>query len=95
MAREIDPVLLLAYTLHTSPGVYAVLLGSGVSSAAGVPTGWAITLDLVRKLAHLEGDNAGVEPEAWYRGRFGAAPGYSDLLHRLGSHPGGASGHHL
>lgn len=87
MARGMDPVLLLAYALHTSPGVYALLLGSGVSSAAGIPTGWAITLDLVRTLAHLEGDEPGADPAAWYRGRFGTALDYSDLLHRLAATP--------
>jgi SIR2-like protein len=85
MAREIDPVLFLAHALHTSPGVYAVLLGSGMSSAAGIPTGWAITLHLASRLARLEGKDPGADPEAWYRGRFGTAPDYSDLLHRLGA----------
>ena len=43
---QVDPVALAAYALHTSPGTYAVLLGSGLSAAAGIPTGWDITLDL-------------------------------------------------
>lgn len=37
--------------MTTSPGTYALLLGSGVSRAAGIPTGWEVTLDLVRKAA--------------------------------------------
>ena len=45
------PELSLAFPLYSGPGTYALLLGSGVSRAAGVPTGWAVTLDLVRKLA--------------------------------------------
>lgn len=48
---HIEPELKLAIALHSSPGVYALLLGSGLSSAAGVPTGWQVTLDLIRKLA--------------------------------------------
>jgi hypothetical protein len=40
----------LALSLHHDPGVHAVLVGSGLSKAAGIPTGWEITLDLVRRL---------------------------------------------
>lgn len=36
---RIEPELKLAIALHSSPGVYALLLGSGMSSAAGIPTG--------------------------------------------------------
>jgi hypothetical protein len=84
MRAEIDPALLMAHAVHTTPGVYAVLLGSGASSSAGIPTGWAITLDLVRRLAHLEGEDADADPEAWYQKRFGQSPDYSYLLNRLG-----------
>ena len=47
----ISPTESLAFTIQASPGVYAVLAGSGVSRAAKIPTGWEITLDLVRRLA--------------------------------------------
>ncbi len=42
--RMIDPVHSLAFSIQANPGVYAVLVGSGVSRAAKVPTGWEITL---------------------------------------------------
>ena len=82
-AAPIDPEVLLAHAVHASPGVYAVLVGSGVSSSAGVPTGWAITLDLIRQLALLEGEESVGDPDVWYRDRFGDAPEYSKLLNRL------------
>lgn len=44
----IDPVHSLAFSIQANRGVYAILLGSGVSRAARIPTGWEITLDLVR-----------------------------------------------
>ena len=64
-----DPILSLAFGVQAKPGVYALLLGSGISRAAGVPTGWEITRDLVRRLAGLEGaaDKAGEDPEEWFR----------------------------
>ena len=49
--RSIDPVHSLAFSIQANPGVYAVLVGSGVSRTAKIPTGWEIILDLIRKLA--------------------------------------------
>jgi hypothetical protein len=51
----IDPLISLAFAMQSNKGVYALLLGSGVSRAAQIPTGWEVVLDLVEKLAHLQG----------------------------------------
>lgn len=83
----IDPLHSLAFTIQTNPGVYAVLLGSGVSRSAQTPTGWEITLDLVRKLAEVAGENCGSDPAVWYRERYGKEPDYSDLLDALAKTP--------
>jgi len=80
----IEPILSLAMSMHSSPGVYAVLLGSGVSRSAGIPTGWEVTLDLIRKLAAMKGEDPGAEPAVWYKERFDAEPDYSSLLNHLG-----------
>ena len=79
----IDPVHALAFSVQSNHGVYALLLGSGVSRASGIPTGWEITLDLVRKLAALHGDNPDPTPESWYHEKYGKEPDYSDLLDQL------------
>lgn len=79
----IDPIVSLAFAMNSSPGVYAVLLGSGVSSAAGVPTGWELTLDLIRQVAALEGEDCEPDPEAWFVGKYSEEPDYSSLLKRL------------
>ena len=83
----IDPVHSLAFSIQANRGVYAVLVGSGISRAAKIPTGWEITLDLVRKLAALQGDTAEPDPEAWYREKFETEPDYSDLLENLAKMP--------
>lgn len=83
----IDPLHSLAFTIQANPGVYAVLLGSGVSRSAKIPTGWEITLDLVRKLAEVAGENCGTDPARWYRERCGKEPDYSDLLDALAKTP--------
>lgn len=83
----IDPIHSLAFSIQANRGVYAVLLGSGISRAAGIPTGWEVTIDLVRKLAALHGDACEPEPERWYLDKFGRAADYSDLLDALGKTP--------
>ncbi len=77
----IDPIDSLAFSIQANPGVYALLLGSGVSRAAQIPTGWEITLDLIRKLAAASGESAEHDPELWYHKKYGAeAPDYSKLI---------------
>ena len=83
----IDPIHSLAFSMQANRGIYAVLLGSGVSRAANIPTGWEITLDLVRKLARLHDEECTSGPEQWYVEKFGKAPDYSDLLYALAKTP--------
>ena len=83
----IDPIHSLAFAVQAKPGAYAVLVGSGLSRAAGIPTGWEVTLDLIRKLARLHGGDADSDAEAWYRGTFGRDPDYSELLNELAKTP--------
>lgn len=79
----IDPILSLAFSIHSNKGVYALLLGSGISRAAGIPTGWEVTLDLIRKLAHMKNENCEPEPEKWYQETFSEDPDYSKLLKQI------------
>ena len=79
----IDPIDSLAFSIQANPGVYALLLGSGVSRAARIPTGWEITGDLVEKLAAASGENAQPNPELWYSAKYGEAPEYSKLIDDL------------
>lgn len=75
----IDPIQALSFSLHSNPGAYALLLGSGISQAAGIPTGWDITLELVRKLALLDDENP-PDPAVWYQRKYSKQPDYADLL---------------
>src|SRR5208283_4902116 len=70
----------LSFSVQSNRGVYAVLLGSGVSRAAMMPTGWEVTLDLIRKLAEISGETCEPSPEIWYRDKFGQEPDYSVML---------------
>ena len=83
----IDPIHALAFSIQANPGVYAVLVGSGISRAANIPTGWEITLDLVRKLAELHGEDCEPDPEQWYQSKFNREADYSVLLDALAKTP--------
>ncbi|EIE52739.1 hypothetical protein C357_02169, partial [Citreicella sp. 357] len=68
-------------------GVFALLLGSGLSRAAEIPTGWEITLDLVRRVALAQGVEEQDDWAAWYVEKEGKEPDYSALLAQLASTP--------
>lgn len=83
----IDPLVSLAFTVHANKGTYAVLLGSGVSRAASVMTGWEIVLDLIKKVAATSGETPDPDPAAWYKSKFGREPDYAELLDALAKSP--------
>lgn len=81
---KIDPLLSLAVSMHEQNGVYALLLGSGVSRSAKIPTGWEIVLDLASKLAKVSGEQVEREEAAgWYKAKYGEELNYSRLLDEL------------
>ncbi|EAS50666.1 conserved hypothetical protein, possible SIR2 superfamily [Aurantimonas manganoxydans SI85-9A1] len=80
-----DPLTQLAFSIYENKGVFAVLLGSGLSRAAEIPTGWEITLDLIRRVALAQGVEDQPDWAAWYRDRTGEEPKYSTLLEELAS----------
>ncbi|MFJ4347637.1 SIR2 family protein [Pseudomonas sp. NPDC089401] len=82
-----DATTQLAFSMFENPGVYAVLLGSGVSRSAGIPTGWEITLDLVRRAGIAAGAGEQGNWHSWYVNRHKQEPNYSTLLEELGSTP--------
>jgi hypothetical protein len=79
----IDPILSLAFGMHSNKGAYALLLGSGVSRSAGVPTGWEVVLDLARKLAAMKGEDCEPDPVGWFQKTFDAEPDYDKLLNAV------------
>ena len=82
-----DPSLSLAISVQSNPGVFALLLGSGVSWSAGVPTGRGIVVELIRKLAALKGEKCNPDPEAWYKSSFDREANYSELLDEIAKSP--------
>lgn len=87
-AATLDSRTALAVSMHGQPGVYALLLGSGTSTAAGVPTGWGVIQQLVTRARVAAGetvsDDDGVDPVQWWDEHGDGQPlGYSNLLRSL------------
>ncbi len=82
-----DPLTQLGFSIYENKGVFALLLGSGLSRSAEIPTGWEITLDLVRRVALAQGVDAQHDWAQWYRDTTGSEPSYSLLLEELASSP--------
>jgi hypothetical protein len=83
-----DSLTQLSFALSENRGVFALLLGSGLSRGAEIPTGWEITLDLIRRVAVSQGTPNQSDWERWYRDTTGEEPNYSKLLEELASSPG-------
>lgn len=88
----VSPLVSLATSMHAQPGVYAVLLGSGVSTGAGIPTGWGVVRELIGRVAAAStpGDEnaaraAWDDPEGWWASRDHGELGYASLLEALAS----------
>jgi hypothetical protein len=83
----IDPLVSLAFAIYGNRGGYALLLGSGISRAAGVPTGWEVVLDLIERVRQVEGEVGNESSEDWYWSRFNSEPDYAVLLEAIAREP--------
>lgn len=83
----IDRFISLAFSVQSNKGVYALLLASGISRAAQIPTGWEVVEDLIRKIARLREQECEGDPAGWYTETFGVAANYSDLLVDVAKEP--------
>ncbi|WP_423489009.1 SIR2 family protein [Mycobacteroides sp. PCS013] len=87
MPDVLSPLIRLATAIHAQRGVYALLVGSGVSRAAEIPTGWDIQKDLVRKAAaamNSDEELARTNPQEWWSQYGGGSEfGYSSVLAAL------------
>jgi hypothetical protein len=78
-----DALLTLAFSLNSSPGAYAVLIGAGVSASSGVPTAWGVLSDLTSQIAVVDGEDPGSKPVAWYEAKYGEPGRYETVLERV------------
>jgi hypothetical protein len=84
---DLDPVVALAMSIHASPGIFALLVGSGISRNAQVPTGWDVVVDLIRQVAQLTDGEPPADPVTWFREKHRGDPNYSTILETLARAP--------
>ena len=83
----VTPDVQMTFSVAAQPRVYALLLGSGISKAAGVPTGWEVAEDLARRLADQQDADPGGDPIGWYKSWSGENPDYPSLVEALAPSP--------
>ena len=77
----------IAFSLYSNKGVYALLLGSGISRNSGIPTGWDVVIDLIRKLAVVNKEDCGKDPVSWFVKKYNEEPDYSTILSKIVNTP--------
>ncbi|PZX50427.1 SIR2 family protein [Cereibacter changlensis] len=87
MSTLADPATKIAFSIHENKGVFALLLGSGLSRSAEIPTGWEITSDLVRRIAVAQGVEEQSDWHKWYHETYKQEPDYSQILGEIASTP--------
>lgn len=73
----------LSFSVKNNPGVFALLLGSGASTEAGVPTGWGVVQDLILKIADQNDADIETTPEGWYEETFDEEAEYDNIIGQL------------
>jgi hypothetical protein len=84
-----DAVVPVAYAMHASPKRYALLLGAGISVAAGLPTASDVSGNMILAVARGRGEQVerGKDNEvclAWFKDTFGEPATFQRLMKELG-----------
>ena len=81
----VDERMSMTFSVRNNPGRYALLLGSGVSTEAEIPTGWAVVNELVERVAAAEGTSIdeNTDPTDWYEETYDEPATYENLIEGL------------
>ena len=80
---DIERLTTLAFSMYSNRGAYALLLGSGISCAAHIPSGWKVEEDLIHQLALTQGIAEAEDWHQWYEETYHEPASYSALLEAL------------
>ena len=80
---SINRLTTLAFSLYSNKGAYAVLLGSGISRSAQIPSAWEVENVLIERLAATQSVNGEKNWHQWYETKYGKKADYSTLLDEL------------
>lgn len=81
----VDTRMSLTFSVRNNPGRYALLLGSGVSTEAGIPTGWTVVSNLVQRVAATDGISIDDDTNLinWYEETYDEPATYENLIEGL------------
>ncbi|MGA4497900.1 SIR2 family protein [Bacillus bombysepticus] len=77
-----NELMSLSFSMEANKGVYALLLGSGISHSAGILTGWGILNELCRRVMKVKEEDH-ENPIEWYKNYFGKDPSYDEVIEML------------
>lgn len=80
---DIERLTTLAFSMYSNRGAYALLLGSGISCAAHIPSGWKVEEELIQQLALTQGIAEAEDWHQWYEETYHELASYSALLEAL------------
>lgn len=80
---DIERLTTLAFSMYSNCGAYALLLGSGISCAAHIPSGWKVEEELIQQLALTQGIVEAEDWHQWYEETYHEPASYSALLEAL------------
>ena len=80
---DIERLTTLAFSMYSNRGAYALLLGSGISCAAHIPSGWKVEEELIQQLALTQGIAEAEDWHQWYDETYHEPASYSALLEAL------------
>lgn len=80
---KIEKLTTLALSVYSNKGAYILLLGSGISRSAHIPTGWEVESCLIERIAATQGIFNEEDWHQWYINQYGKEANYSDLLGQM------------
>ena len=84
---NIERLTTLAFSMYSNCGAYVLLLGSGISCEARIPSGWKVEEDLIHQLASTQGIEKAEDWHQWYEENYHEPASYSALLEALAKKP--------
>ncbi|GLV66266.1 hypothetical protein Bmyc01_49350 [Bacillus mycoides] len=81
-----NQLMSLSFSMEANKGVYALLLGSGISFSANIPTGWGILKELCRRIMEVSGETH-EDPIQWYHDHFNKPAAYDEVIEMLAKTP--------
>ena len=76
---KIERLTTLAFSMYSNKGAYVLLLGSGISRSAHIPTGWEIESCLIEQLAAAEVDIIKEDAHQWFKQKYKESKPHAQL----------------